>query len=210
MRCSGWVGAAAAAAGLALVGAASPAHAHLTTSGSGSFHAGIAHLALTPEDLVPLAALALLAGMGGAAQARAALTALVPIWLAAGLVGRDLGAPAPSFLPALSFLLLGGLVAVDASLSRATVVLLAALFAGAHGYADGVGLPGGRDGFMALVGIALAVACSFTVVASAALPAQGRVGRTAVRVAGSWIAAAGVLLLGWILRASLSLAPAPS
>jgi hydrogenase/urease accessory protein HupE len=199
----------AAVAGL-LLGAASPAEAHVATSGAGPFYDGIAHLVLTPEDLVPLAALALLAGMRGAARARAVLVALVPTWLVAGLLGRDLAVPVPSLLPALSFLILGGLVAADASLPRPTVVLLAALFAGIHGYADGVGLPGGGDGLMTLAGITMAVGCSFAIGANMALPAADGVGRTAVRVAGSWIAAVGVLLLGWTLHASLSLASAPS
>ena len=49
--------------------AASPADAHLMNTGFGPFYDGLAHPLLTIEDLLPLIAVALLAGLGGALYA---------------------------------------------------------------------------------------------------------------------------------------------
>ena len=48
----------------------SDAAAHLVTTGMGPVYDGIGHLLLTPEDLVPVLALALYAGLRGAADGR--------------------------------------------------------------------------------------------------------------------------------------------
>ena len=42
-----------------------PAHAHLVTTGLGPLYDGISHLFLSFEDLLPVVALALLAGLNG-------------------------------------------------------------------------------------------------------------------------------------------------
>jgi len=47
-----------------------PAHAHLVTTGLGPLYDGITHLFMSPDDLVPVLALALLAGLNGAAAGR--------------------------------------------------------------------------------------------------------------------------------------------
>src|SRR5512135_2602384 len=92
------------------------ADAHLVSTGLGPVYDGIGHLLLTPEDLVPIVALALYAGLRGARAGRLALFVLPAAWLAGGLLGLAAGtAPAP--LPALSFILLGLLVAADVRLA---------------------------------------------------------------------------------------------
>ena len=48
----------------------SSAAAHLVTTGLGPVYDGIGHLLLTPEDLIPVLALALFAGMRGAEPGR--------------------------------------------------------------------------------------------------------------------------------------------
>ncbi len=49
--------------------AAPPAHAHLMNTGFGPFYDGLTHLFLTPEDLLPVVALALWRGCAARAAA---------------------------------------------------------------------------------------------------------------------------------------------
>jgi urease accessory protein len=102
-------------------------------------------------------------------------------------------------------LVVGGLVATDAPLPRWASVGLAASVAAGLGYTDGTSLP--RDGVSVLIllGIAGAVFTSFALIAALVLPLRSRLARLAMRISGSWIAAAGLLLLGWSLRSGLRL-----
>jgi len=176
--------------------------AHLVNSGLGPFYDGVSHFALSVEDLLPAVALALLAGQRGARAGRLALFALPGAWLLGGLLG--LAAPAAAASAALttvSFLGLGALVALEARLSPAWVAALAGAVGLVHGTLNGSAMAAARLGGLGLVGI---VATLFVVVAlaSALVVALTRPWtRIAVRVAGSWIAAIGLLLLGWSLRA---------
>src|SRR5271157_2099697 len=61
--------------------AAPPAHAHLMNTGFGPFNDGLTHLFVTPEDLLPVIAIALMAGLRGPRFGRAVLLAL-PVALA--------------------------------------------------------------------------------------------------------------------------------
>jgi len=195
---------AAPATALLTLGGASPAQAHLVSTGLGPVYDGIAHLALTPEDLIPVIALALLAGLRGAAPARWALLALPAFWLAGSLAGRIVAAPvSDDLLPAASFVLVGGLVALDAPLTPRTMTALAALVGVGHGYADGATLPTGTTGVVVSLGIVATVTAVFALAVSLVLPLRSHLARTVVRVSGSWITAAGVLLLGWSLRAGI-------
>lgn len=102
------------AGGLGLAMWPSGADAHLVTTGLGPVYDGLVHFALTPEDLVPALALALLAGLRGAAHGRRALFVLPAAWLLGGLLGlAGHGGMGPA-LTSISFLLLGSLVAADA------------------------------------------------------------------------------------------------
>ena len=49
------------------------AHAHLMNTGLGPFYDGLTHLFVTPEDLLPVIALALFAGLCGPQSGRAVL-----------------------------------------------------------------------------------------------------------------------------------------
>jgi urease accessory protein len=102
-----------------------------------------------------------------------------------------------------SFLFLGGLVAFNAPVPLTVLTALAALFGLFHGYLNGTGINRFDDGTYALVGLAAMVFVIIAVFASLVLPLRRSWARIAVRVAGSWIAASGLLLLGWALRAAL-------
>jgi hydrogenase/urease accessory protein HupE len=177
------------------------AQAHLVNTGLGPFYDGVSHFALTVEDLLPAFAMALLAGQRGATAGRLTLFALAGAWLAGGLGG--LGWPIATegaVLTTGSLLVLGGLVAVEAPLPTGLVTALAVALGLLHGWLNGSAMAQARLGALGLAGI---VTTLFVVVAlGAALAAGVRASsaRIAVRVAGSWIAAIGLLTLGWSLR----------
>jgi urease accessory protein len=177
------------------------AEAHLNATGMGPLYDGVLHFLTSPEDLVPALALALFAGLRGPAFGRRAAIALPAAWLAGCLFGLSGTATTGSaVLSALWFLVLGGLVIADARISLGAMTALAALFGLVHGFLNGTGMGLSRLSVVAALGLASAVFV-LTVLASAAV-VRLRAGwaRIAVRVAGSWIAAAGLLLLGWSFR----------
>jgi len=189
--------------GMAFLLLPATSHAHLVNTGLGPVYDGVSHFALTPEDLLPALALALLAGQRGSRAGRLVLFTLPAAWLLGGFVG--LAFPSISDAPVLttlSFLALGGLVAAEASLHTEWVTGLAVVLGLLHGYLNGSAMSQARLGVLGLAGI---VATLFATVALAsAMVVAIRVpwGRVAVRVAGSWIAAVGLLLLGWSFRAA--------
>ena len=181
--------------------AASPVHAHLVETGFGAFYDGLAHVAVTPADLLVVVAIALFAGLRGRGAARLAMFAMPIAWLAGGLVGaRWLEPAAWPLWTTLTFAVAGALVASNATLRDAGVALLAVVAGLLHGLVNGVTIAPGGSAALALTGASTAVFCAIAILSAevAALPAGWP--RIAVRVAGSWIAAAGVLMLGWLLR----------
>ncbi len=178
-----------------------PAHAHLNSTGLGPIYDGIAHLLMSPEDLVPVLALALFAGFRGASFGRWALFVLPGAWLLGGLFGLTASATTGGAVPsALWFLLLGGLLVADAKLSLRVTIALAALLGLYHGYLNGTGM--GQSGFAVVAVLGLTSAVFVLTILAAAFVVQLRAywARIAVRVAGSWIAASGLLMLGWSFR----------
>ena len=68
----------------------SVAMAHLVTSGLGPFYDGALHLVISPDDLLGLLAVTLLAGLCGARAGRLTVIFLPFSWFAAGLAGLNL------------------------------------------------------------------------------------------------------------------------
>jgi hydrogenase/urease accessory protein HupE len=181
--------------------AAAPAHAHLVETGFGAFYDGLAHVVVTPSDLLVVVALALLAGQHGAKAARYALFALPLAWLVGGSVGaRWPPAGTLPLLTTLSFAIAGALVALNARLRDAGVAALAIATGLLHGLVNGATMAPGGATALALAGAISAVFCMGAIFAAevSALPSGWP--RIAVRVGGSWIAAAGLLMLGWLAR----------
>lgn len=180
------------------------ASAHLVSTGLGPFYDGLGHFLLTPEDLLPVVALALLAGLAGAGLGRAVLYSLPAAWLAGGLAGLHLGgALVPPAVTALVLLGLGLLVAADRRLPMPAGMALACLLGLLHGYANGVAMAAAGLGAPALLGICTALLVVLALLAAHVVSLRRWWERTAVRVAGSWIAASGMLMLGWTLRDGL-------
>ena len=189
------------AAGPVLLLSPSRAHAHLVTTGLGPVYDGISHLFLTFDDLIPVAAMALLAGLNGPAAGRGALFALPVAWLAGGLAGYQSGvAHLPAGFTSLSFLALGILTAADRRLAPPVVTALAVAMGLMHGWLNGAGIAAAGREASGLVGIAGAIFLLAALLAAWVVSLRRPWARIAVRVAGSWIAAIGLLLLGWTLR----------
>jgi hydrogenase/urease accessory protein HupE len=185
---------------LVLASVAPQAHAHLLETGLGPVYDGIAHFALTPEDLLPALALAVFAGLRGSDHARRAIFVLPLVWLLAGFFGAWAKVPLPDSLAWAPLLVLGGLVAADLRLSATATTALAAVLGIFLGLANGYAMAQAGPGIRGVVGIVSAVFVVTTLGAACAVAWQSGWLRIAWRVAGSWIAASGLLLLGWSLR----------
>ena len=174
------------------------ARAHLVTTGLGPVYDGISHFALTPEDLLPVLALALLAGLSGPRCGRAVLFVLPVAWLSGGLLGLSRSSELP--LPALTastLLGLGALVALDRKLPLGLVAGLAAALGFFHGYLNGTA----KLGALGLSGVAATLFVVVALVAAFVVSLRAPWSRIAVRVAGSWLVAISMLMLGWAFRA---------
>ena len=190
-----------ASAAAALTVLPTPANAHLVTTGLGPLYDGISHLFLSFEDLLPVVALALLAGLNGPRAGRLALFAVPAAWLLGGVAGFRLAVPlVPGSVTAASLLVLGGLTAADRQLPPVAVTALAAALGLLHGWLNGAGVAAAGREALGLVGIASAVFVVVALLAAFVVWLRPPWTRIAVRVAGSWIAAIGLLLLGWALR----------
>jgi hydrogenase/urease accessory protein HupE len=177
------------------------AWAHLVTSGLGPFYDGALHLLLSPGDLLGLVAMGLLAGLRGARAGRLTVITLPTAWLLAGLLGLALpSAPDLGWLGIASLLVVGLLVAADARLPPAGVGALAGAYGALHGLHNGTALVSMGAGTTALLGIVLTALVTSLLVAAAVVPLRVLWARVAVRVAGSWVAAVGVLMLGWLAQ----------
>ena len=187
---------------VAMAGVPGLARAHLDATGMGPLYDGVMHVLLSPEDLVPVLALASLAGLRGASQGRRALFVLPSAWFVGGLAGTAAAASGGSLvLAAAWFVVLGTLVAADAPLSSGMTTGVTVLLGLQHGWLNGSGMGRASTTAIALVGLTAAVFVLVAVVAALVVSLRPRWARIVVRVAGSWVAASGLLMLGWAFRA---------
>jgi len=182
--------------------AAPPAHAHLMNTGFGPFNDGLTHLFVTPEDLLPVIAIALMAGLRGPRFGRAVLLALPVAWLAGTAAGFLLAAPiALPLAETIVTIALGVLLATESALPFAFVTCLAILLGLLHGILNASELPkASLSSLISAAGVAVALFGAVSLLAGQAASMRVRWARVAVRVAGSWIVAIGLLMLGWAMR----------
>jgi urease accessory protein len=186
--------------GSPVVLASSQAEAHLVSTGLGPVYDGISHFALSPEDLIPVLALALLAGLRGKEHGRRALIVLPAAWLLGGLVGLAGTTTVVAPVTWVPFVLIGGLVAADIRLPVLATTLLAALLGLFQGYLNGAAMEQAGPGALGLVGTASNIFVVVALVAAFVVTLRADWTRIAARVAGSWVAAIGLLLFGWSFR----------
>jgi hydrogenase/urease accessory protein HupE len=178
-----------------------PAEAHLVTTGLGPIYDGVTHLACSADDLVAAIALALLAGLNGPLAGRRALFGVSGGWLLGGVAGLAAVAPLPpASATAVWLMVLGALTAAGTRISPWIVAALGLSLGLGHGSLNGSAIrDAARDG-LALTGIVAAVFTVSALVSALVVSLRAAWTRIAVRVAGSWIAAIGLLMLGWALR----------
>lgn len=187
---------AGAIAGLCLF--ALPAHAHSPIAGLNDFYAGALHPFVSPAHLVVLLALGLAIGQrahGAMGRAEAPLLALLlalPLGLATHRLAGDPDGQRALLLLAAG---LGLAVAGQLALPRSALVVLAAATALIVGWNSGPGALDGRPRALALAGTGAAVLLLVTYVAILTSLAARPWLRIAMRVAGSWLAAAALLVL---------------
>lgn len=180
----------------------STAEAHFNATGLGPVYDGMAHFLMSPEDLTAVLTFAMFAGLGGAQYGRRALFVLPCAWLIGGLAGMPQPAADGSEVISASWLLLlGGLIAADIVLPLSAATVLAAVLGLYSGYLSGTGLGELGVGAAAMLGLVSSVFVVVAVVAAFVVSLRAAWARIGVRVAGSWSAAIGLLMLGWALRA---------
>lgn len=186
-------------AAMGVIGAPSIGAAHLVATGMGPVYDGIGHLLLSPEDLIPVAAMALYAGMRGTVSGRTTIFLLPAAWFIGGVAGLLFGHVISFPMPAISFLVLGGVIAADLLVPNAAVSAIAVILGIMHGFLNGAVLRGGA-GALGLLGVAAIVFVLVTLMSALIVSLKRPWTRIIVRVAGSWIAATGLLMMGWALR----------
>jgi hydrogenase/urease accessory protein HupE len=188
---------------LGFLGSPQPAQAHLVNTGFGPFYDGILHLLLSPDELLGVVGLSLLAGLCGPRFGRSILWVLPLAWLAGGLVG--IRSSHEIFLPAVTgfaLVAIGALVALDRQWPLKVPVGAAFAFGCLQGFVNGTVAAQGQLGLAGLLGIAGTVFVLVALVSAGTVSLAERPPwtRIVVRVAGSWVAAIGLLMAGWALR----------
>ena len=176
------------------------ANAHLVTTGLGPIYDGIGHLLLTPQDLLAVLALCLFAGLRGPEHSRKVLFLLPPVWFLAGTVLGSWFTGFGSFpLAAVSFIVLGLLVAADLRVDPSGVGILSILFGTVHGLDNGVAMRAGA-GWLGLLGIMAGLFVVVAIATAIVISLERPWTRIVIRVLGSWIVATGIMMLGWHYR----------
>lgn len=175
--------------------------AHLTPTGYGAWGDGMARLFLQPTELLLVIALVLLALQSGRASADR-LPLLLPLaWLLGGLIGLTLHAELLQALACTAVVAATGLLVALGVRLRARVLLpLVALLAAAFALVGGSALAGHSGALPALLGETVAIAVLATLLSQLLAPPHPRWLAIAIRVGGSWITAASLLMLGWLVR----------
>jgi urease accessory protein len=185
-----------------VVAFAHPAAAHSLDNRFGDFYGGVLHPLTALEHALPMVALGLLAGQQGERASRW----LVLVFPLALLLGAVLAAVAPALpsmrlLNAVSFVVLGLLVAAGRRLPLTLLIVLGALFGLSHGYENGRAMGPDAAVHLFVPGVAAAGGLIIALVSAATLDLAARTwARVGVRILGSWIAAIGIMTIGLAWR----------
>jgi hydrogenase/urease accessory protein HupE len=196
----------AVALGLAFLLMPARVEAHAVITSAGPFYGGLKHFFISIDDVLAAVAVALLAGLRGTPTGWRGFWGISLAWIVSGVMGifSGLASGQGGAASASSLLMLGVLVAADRNLRGALIGTLAALTGGLHGFLNGVELQeaGATVALQQLGGISVAMAVLVLYLLSLQDMFLGKHPwlRIPLRVLGSWIAATGLLLLGWTLR----------
>jgi urease accessory protein len=183
-------------AAVALLLLSPAADAHLVSTGAGPFYDGTAHFFLTFEEILPVIALSLFAGLRGPRYGRWMIIVLPLCWIIGGILGLSKNVPLSTFnIAGFVMLITGALLATDSKLSIKLVIGITALFGLLLGFLNGIGMQNGS--ILEIIGSATAAFIIAVLCAALAVALNHGWTRIAMRVAGSWITAVGLLVLGW-------------
>jgi hydrogenase/urease accessory protein HupE len=176
-------------------GFSQPAAAHLVSTRFGEFYSGLLHPLTTMMHVVPWVAMALLAAVQGRVDARRNVL-LFPLAVAVGVVIGALlpGFSAPTAVNLASLVALGALLAMARPLAPRVFYGLSLLVGVSHGYANSVVDLGAWDFTLYLAGVATSAYLLIVLLGAGSLGLLRHAwGLIAVRAAGSWILASGLL-----------------
>jgi urease accessory protein len=174
------------------------ASAHTFDNRFGDFYGGVLHPLTALEHALPILALGLLAGQQGERAARW-LVLVFPLALLTGAVLAAVTPPLPfmGLLNAISFIALGLLVAVSRRLPLTLLIALGAAFGLSHGYENGRAMGPETAIHLFILGVAAAGGLVIALASAAIIDLAARPWtRVGVRIAGSWIAAIGIMMIG--------------
>jgi urease accessory protein len=138
-------------------------------------------------------------GLRGPAPGRRALFGSPLAWFTGGLLGLAIEG-LPTFpIPAMSFLTTGVLVAADLKLSPRLITFIVIGVGLLHGILNGIALKEGA-GVLGLIGIMASLFVIVAIVSALVVSFKQSWTKIVVRVAGSWMAAMGMLMFGWFAR----------
>ncbi len=181
------------------------AEAHLVSARFGDFYGGALHPLTAFEHTLPWVALGILAGMQDPRWARWMLLAF-PVGLGVGtslalIIHQE---PLVSTLNIGSFVLVGTLIAAAWSLPAPLLFGLGALLGLTHGYENGVAMTNDTNVLLFVTGVATIgyiVVTLVTALTVTFLRSHASWRRIGLRAFGSWIAAIGIMLMGFRLAA---------
>lgn len=179
------------------------ANAHLVSTELGPFYDGAAHPLVSPQDLLTILGLAILAAFGGAPSGRRLVVSLTLSWamgLGIGFALVDSQVDMRFVSPAVVFLL--GLAGVFKwQIPWGFLVGATSLLGLARGVMNGTAARNADGLWLSVIGITLGVFVLVTLLTGGSTWLARRPAAVVLRVAGSWIAAIGLLMLGWEFRA---------
>jgi hydrogenase/urease accessory protein HupE len=101
-----------------------------------------------------------------------------------------------------TLLALGAMVAANLRLRAGWALGLSIGLGALHGYQNGAAMAQSRLGLTGLSGVVATVFVVIALTSALVVALRAPWARMAVRVGGSWVAAAGLLMLGWSMRAA--------
>ncbi|MCU0837490.1 MAG: HupE/UreJ family protein [Rhodospirillales bacterium] len=183
-----------------LIATPSPACAHLVNARFGDFYGGLLHPLSALDYALPWLALGLLAALQGGRNGRWMVLAF-PVGVAAGVVCSQV-LPAPEKLlygvNLLWFVVIGLLIVLARRLPAEFFVGLGVTFGISQGWENALAIAGATNVGLFVAGITVAsyLTVTLTTATTVSLLRQADWVRIAVRAAGSWIAAIGLLVVG--------------
>lgn len=175
--------------------------AHLSSGRFGDFYAGSLHLLTAIEHVIPIVALGLIAGQQGKRAARM-MSIVLPLSLAAGvLIGINFPQVTFSiYVNGFSFLFIGGLIALRKDIPHIALITIAVFFGITHGYSNGTAFDINLSVLNYSLGVLTAGLIIIAIFSGLVLSFTKDWQKIAVRVAGSWIAAIGLITIPMILK----------